>query len=369
MVVNLRMKKLLTFILFVCAMGFNALAQTDFRSISFDEALKVAAQENKLVFIDFYTDWCGPCKKMAREVFPQKSVGDFMNTKFVNLKLNAEKEGKELAARYKVSAYPTFIILNTKGEVVADLKGSMDGQTFVGKLEAMLNPDMTPARIAERYQSGERTPELVNAYALGLMEKRKEDEGFKVVDDYFNSLSDAERLNPKNAFLFTRYTVKLDDPKVTFMVEHRNEFTGSAKEAILQRIDRLYNSELTTYFSGYKWAEKVYQEEEYQALKKKLQELGLVEKNNYEPMFRMIEARLVSDDSTFLELCKKEYNNLSESGKNILMMNITRLIPGKDPELLRGISEFVRGQLATASPIVITLSGRLLESVEAGFKK
>ena len=106
-------------------MGFNAHAQTDFRSISFDEALKVAAQENKLVFIDFYTDWCGPCKKMAREVFPQKMVGDFMNAKFVNLKLNAEKEGKELAARYKVNAYPTFIILDTKGEVAICLCSSV----------------------------------------------------------------------------------------------------------------------------------------------------------------------------------------------------------------------------------------------------
>lgn len=363
------MKKILTFILFVCAMGFNALAQTDFRSISFDEALKAAAQENKLVFIDFYTDWCGPCKKMAREVFPQKSVGDFMNAKFVNLKLNAEKEGKELAVRYKVSAYPTFVVLDTKGEVVADLKGSMDGRSFIGKLEAKLNPDLTPARVAERYQNGERTPELVNAYALGLMEKRQEDEGFKVVNEYFNSLSDAERLDPKNAFLFTRYTVKLDDPKVAFMVNHRNEFSGSTKEAILHRIDRLYNSELTTYFSGYKWAEKVYKEEEYQALKKKLYELELVEKNNYAPMFRMIETRLVCDDMAFLELCKEEYDNLSDSAKNLLMMNVTRLFPSNDPKVLRGISEFIRARLATASPVVITLSGRLLESIEASFKK
>lgn len=350
-------------------MGFNAHAQTNFRSISFDEALKVAANENKLVFIDFYTDWCGPCKKMAREVFPQKEVGDFMNAKFVNLKLNAEKEGKELAARYKVNAYPTFVILDTKGEVLADLKGSMDGQTFIGKLEAKLNPDMTPARITERYQSGERTPELVNAYALMLMEQRKEKEGFKVVNDYFNSLTDKERLDPKNAFLFTRYTVDANDPKADFMVAHRNEFSDAEKEAISARIDRLYNSVLTTYFSGHKWASNEYKAEEYQALKNKLQELGMVEKNNYEPMFRLIEARIVVDDAAFLELCKKEYGNLSESAKNILMMNVTRLIPSKDPEILRGLSEFVRGQLATASPIVITLSGRLLETIEAGLKK
>lgn len=49
------------------------------------------------MFVDFYTDWCGPCKVMARDVFPQKQVGDFFNAKFVCLKLNAEKEGRELA--------------------------------------------------------------------------------------------------------------------------------------------------------------------------------------------------------------------------------------------------------------------------------
>ena len=362
------MKKVLT-TLFVCAMGLTALAQTNFRHISFDEALKAAKQENKLVFIDFYTDWCGPCKKMANEVFPQKMVGDFMNEKFVNLKFNAEKEGKELAARYKVSAYPTFVILDTEGKVVGELKGSMDGQTFIQKLDGKLNPEMTPERIAERYKGGERTPELVNTYALSLMEKNKEDEGFKVINDYFNSLSDAERMNPANAFLFTRYTVALNDPKVDFMVAHRNEFDESVKDAIMERIGRLYHSEFTTYFSGHKWAQKLFNEEEYEALKKMLYELDLVEKNQYEPMFRLVEARVKVDDKAFLKLCKAEYKKLNESGKGLLIMNITRLIPSKDPEILKSMSEFVRGQLPTSNPNVIMLSGRLLQSIEEGAKK
>ena len=362
------MKKVLT-TLFVCAMGLTALAQTNFRHISFDEALKAAKQENKLVFIDFYTDWCGPCKKMANEVFPQKMVGDFMNEKFVNLKFNAEKEGKELAARYKVSAYPTFVILDTEGKVVGELKGSMDGQTFIQKLDGKLNPEMTPERIAERYKGGERTPELVNTYALGLMEKNKEDEGFKVINDYFNSLSDAERMNPANAFLFTRYTVALNDPKVDFMVAHRNEFDESVKDAIMERIGRLYHSEFTTYFSGHKWAQKLFNEEEYEALKKMLYELDLVEKNQYEPMFRLVAARVKVDDKAFLKLCKAEYKKLNEAGKGLLIMNITRLIPSKDPEILKSMSEFVRGQLATSNPNVIMLSGRLLQSIEEGAKK
>lgn len=69
-------------------------AQTNFRSIDFNEAVKQSQAENKLVFIDFYTDWCGPCRKMSKEVFPQKQVGDYFNSQFVCIKLNAEKKEK-----------------------------------------------------------------------------------------------------------------------------------------------------------------------------------------------------------------------------------------------------------------------------------
>ncbi len=346
-------------------MGLTALAQTNFRPISFDEALAAAKQENKLVFIDFYTDWCGPCKKMAAEVFPQKKVGDFFNAKFVSVKYNAEKEGKELAARYVVKAYPTFVIVNAKGEVQLELKGSMGADDFIAKIANGLNPDMSPARMAERYKAGERTPELVNAYAMEQMQKRKEEEGFKIVNDYFASLTDAQRVAPENAFLYTRYTITLDDEKAKFMEVHRNEFAPAVKKEIMERIGRLYYSQLASYFSGYMLREGKYNEAEYQALKKKMTDLELDADGTYAPMFSLIESRAKNNDVAFLADCEKEFGKLSAQAQSLLIMNMDRLIQTNDKELLGKMSQFIRKRLGDLKPSVITVSGRMLENIES----
>ena len=62
---------------------------------------------------------------MAADVFPQKNLGDYMNKRFVSIKLNAEKEGKEDAKHYGVSAYPTFYVLDAEGEKKLQITGFM----------------------------------------------------------------------------------------------------------------------------------------------------------------------------------------------------------------------------------------------------
>ena len=88
----------------------------DFKSLTMKEAQVVAVKEKKMIFIDFYTTWCGPCKMMSSEVFTQDQVGEYFNRTFVNLKVDAEKgEGVELAKKYQVKAYPTFVVLRRMG--------------------------------------------------------------------------------------------------------------------------------------------------------------------------------------------------------------------------------------------------------------
>jgi len=81
--------------------------------------LEMAEAEGKLVFLDFYADWCQPCKMMDKDVFPLKVVGDYFNENFINYKVDVEKEnGANIATLFQVSVYPTLLWLDSNGRVL-----------------------------------------------------------------------------------------------------------------------------------------------------------------------------------------------------------------------------------------------------------
>ena len=87
--------------------------------------LERAEKENKLVFVDFYTTWCTPCKMMDKDVFSDKGIADFFNDNFLSYKVDAEKgNGVNLATVFDVSVYPTLFFLNEKGRVLEKKQGA-----------------------------------------------------------------------------------------------------------------------------------------------------------------------------------------------------------------------------------------------------
>jgi len=103
----------------------------EFNHISLNEAIKKAKAENKLVFVDFYTAWCAPCKAMEKGVFPLPEVGNVYNEEYVSIKLDAEKEGLEDAKKYQVKSYPTYLYLNANGNVVYKETGARPTEDFI----------------------------------------------------------------------------------------------------------------------------------------------------------------------------------------------------------------------------------------------
>lgn len=127
---------ILTFILSLSVIG-----QVKFIDTDFDGAKKMAAKQNKLIFIDAYTDWCGWCKKMDKETFSDSLVGKFMNDHFIPVKINMEQGyGKKIAMKFHVKNFPYYIFLNSDGILVYSSMGYSVPEKFIGTLEESLDP-------------------------------------------------------------------------------------------------------------------------------------------------------------------------------------------------------------------------------------
>jgi thioredoxin-related protein len=113
------MKKILTAFLIILSVLSFAQEGIKFETSDFKTILAKAKKENKLIFLDAYTTWCGPCKLMAKNIFTLKSVGDHYNANFVNAKIDMEKgEGIDIAKKYDVKVFPTYLFIDGNGELV-----------------------------------------------------------------------------------------------------------------------------------------------------------------------------------------------------------------------------------------------------------
>ncbi|MBO0933377.1 thioredoxin family protein [Fibrella aquatilis] len=95
-----------------------------FQTGTFDDMLKQAKKENKLILLDFWATWCAPCHRLDRETFTDVPLGDYVNSKFVPYRVNIDDfSGMDLVEKYKVEAYPTMLVVDASGAEVRRLTG------------------------------------------------------------------------------------------------------------------------------------------------------------------------------------------------------------------------------------------------------
>ncbi len=130
---------------FLTGKAFTQDQGVKFEKITLSQAIAKAAADKKnstMVFVDCYTKWCVPCMEMSRNVFTQKVCGDFLNSGFISIKLDMEDkgEGSDVQKKFTITAFPTFLILNSKGEEVNRIVGSAKAEEFIEKVKAAIVP-------------------------------------------------------------------------------------------------------------------------------------------------------------------------------------------------------------------------------------
>ncbi|MCL2561727.1 MAG: thioredoxin family protein [Rikenellaceae bacterium] len=166
------MKKIL-FALLLIFVNLSLTAQPRTSGIRFfegtwDEALALARSEGKTVFIDFYTEWCGPCLTMALGVFTLPEVGEVYNARFINLKIDAEKgEGVELARRYEVRSFPTFLFVDPATQQVIHRSGSnKSAERFLHDAFCASTPGRGSVAMEARKAAGGYDAQFLKEYIL-----------------------------------------------------------------------------------------------------------------------------------------------------------------------------------------------------------
>lgn len=239
--IQLKKSLILCFVLFVSF--FSMASGISFSSLSLDEALREAKKQNKLVFIDVYATWCGPCKYLTANVFTDDDLGAYMNEHFISLKLDGEKgDGLSLMGKHQLNSYPTMLFMNSEGEVLKKIVGAVEAQAIRSTAEVVRDPESSPVyKMEQKYKAGERSQTFLREYLIFRLENDMGIEG--LADEYFSLFPDVSLEEDEDFIIFYMGSDDLENVMVKkFLnnVEHYAElnmdYAAQKYEAILTKV-------------------------------------------------------------------------------------------------------------------------------------
>lgn len=183
----------------------------DAQGIQFEEGLSWAAikakakTENRYIFIDAFTTWCGPCKAMAAETFPQAAVGEVINATFIPVKIQMDKTGNDnqfvqslyddaarIAKESNIAAYPTLLFYSPEGKLVHKTVGYKDANGLIEEAKNALNPDKQYFTQLEKHRQGKLDTGQIKALAMQAKQMGDNERASDVAQAYIKILSKKE---------------------------------------------------------------------------------------------------------------------------------------------------------------------------------
>ena len=231
------MKKIIPFLFLLISTMLFSQDGIKFGKQSFAQTLEQAKKENKLIFLDAFASWCGPCKLLDKNVFPKKEVGDYFNANFLNLHIDMEKgEGIEIAKKYSIYSYPTLLFIDGDGKVVYKAAGYMSPQELISIAKEAVNPENTLENKIVKFEAGEKDPEFLmglikNTYATDFSLAQK------VATRYFQTKTDAT-YSKEEAGMLLFFTKTIDDDLYKIFTAKKAELSTQNPESYLAEYDK-----------------------------------------------------------------------------------------------------------------------------------
>ena len=234
------MKKVFLLVMLVAGILFGAEAQN--RSINFEQTkvwkqiVKKAKKEKKLIFVDCYTSWCGPCKMLANNVFTKDEVADYFNQTFVNAKYDMEKDedGIILKTQFGVKAFPTLVFVDpATQQVVHRMVGAGSAEWLVEGAKTAGDPQNNLTGLTKRYEAGERNGEFLGRYLAALASAYMQEEQGKVASEYLNTLSEEQLATKENWDLVKKYVSDPLSGPLKKVMQNRDKFYAVAGKEVV----------------------------------------------------------------------------------------------------------------------------------------
>jgi len=216
--------KFLGLLTFALLATFAASAQgIQFQKGSWTEIKTKAKAENKYIFVDAYTTWCGPCKWQSKKVFPQKEVGDFFNKNFVAFKMDMEKgEGVAFAKKYKVRSYPSLVYFNPEGKIVHKTVGAYPAKKLLQQANRALNPETQLYPLKRRFEKGEKSQSFLKNYVAALADVSED--FAKPAEMYLNQMGKTHWTTTEGWEFIKTYVRKSSAPIFGYVMKNQSVF-------------------------------------------------------------------------------------------------------------------------------------------------
>lgn len=234
---------------FTLSFCVTAIAQTADKGIHFEHGttwqavLAKAKKENKYIFVDAFTTWCGPCKAMAKNIFPQEEVGQFFNANFINLKVQLDttandnvevqlwyKDAHDIMVNYQVRVFPTYLFVAPDGRLAHRAVGASDAATFIQKGKNALDPTKQYYTLLQHYKEGDQKPDLLKLLAEAATEAYELEAAAAFAGKYLRTQSDL--FSTDNIRFINKFTNSTSDTGFSLMLKHPEKF-----ETVLGKAD------------------------------------------------------------------------------------------------------------------------------------